>query len=1203
MAQESSSRELLEAVKQAESGGRRYKADGKTLLEGPPTKYGTAKGEMQVLDMTNRDPGFGVKPARDGSPDERARVGRDYLAAMTKRYGDTETGLIAYNWGPGNTDKWLKGGADPAKLPRETQKYVANITASLGGTKVAKAAPAKVTPTKVAVAKVTPTKVAKADVPERRTGAALLQAPLFSQLGANYQAALAVSMLADEAEKEDKDEDAPSEAEKMLAAMPSAPTPAAAPELELSYQSPFPEARAPAQPVGRGFLPMLRPVRMADGGDPKMEDKEALLEGVGQVRGADLPKGSPEEGEVALPDIGDAPAREELLRFFANRETAPGMGDVTMAGAGKSFQVGGGNLNISAALTSLNREEKRYLAKNLMASYMRNIGDATVGLNINKQLDIPDEVYQAALMGSLPIGGGRAMISAQGTRVNGQNYPVNQQIGYEYPIGSGQLSVSASRMKDIPKSDQYQLQYRMPIGRAKGSPEEGEVSYFQDPMGAPSAPVTKDTLAKGREFTAAEALRILRETGTGVARNVKNVVKGTTETPYNFFGAAADIGNLALTPLGLGSAEPFLGSAQLKRLATEAGIRPAPPTDPRDAGYYMMGEFGASAVNPAGVVRSGVKAATEGKKAAEMLAKDFQTYNQALGPAGVSYAVRNKNTPFKSVLIDPPDFDVRVDEPRNYAAGAVREAKAGITDLSETLKPEELMALRAGDPDLEKWFMNRVPSYLRKDFASPEDPFVKAADEGKLLHFENKPSKYDKGKQLDFNTRERVTFNRLSEGFSPEGEAKKDYGKRVETLIDASVSPARVEDLRFSEIPLSLRNADPSSRVSELATYIDETLEFPNLYTEMARMRNMGPTYSAYGQSAVKIPEDYFINSETLKGLTLPQASQRVAQFKNWRTENRQRMASKAILNNPELQNNRTILPNGSAAVYMPDLEKNPQFMELVKDVGCDGGWCTKEEVNALDFGSGNKQLHLLVNSEGRPMAQLTLEHKGGKPGTAAGNTEMTRRFFSFLDKTPEKSKAFYAHLHSAYLRAEAKGATISMQQYTVNTPEFKEYIRMYPSKVSISQIKNVGNREELRDNPAISDIQKYIQYIDADFNLDGIVGLKYTGLTELDPQLVINTWIRPLMSGANFLAGNKMYRMYKGNYSDSDFSTMRAMAAEDLRRKILRDNSGSKYFTTDEDGIKKIIQDAISDLGGDAPLQRAFGGMVERQVSTVRYI
>jgi hypothetical protein len=46
---------------------------------------------------------------------------------MMNKYGDTKLAAIAYNWGPGNTDKWLMAGADPAKLPRETQKYSADM--------------------------------------------------------------------------------------------------------------------------------------------------------------------------------------------------------------------------------------------------------------------------------------------------------------------------------------------------------------------------------------------------------------------------------------------------------------------------------------------------------------------------------------------------------------------------------------------------------------------------------------------------------------------------------------------------------------------------------------------------------------------------------------------------------------------------------------------------------------------------------------------------------------------------------------------------------------------------------------------------------------------------------------------------------------------------------------------------------------------
>ena len=117
---------LTNIVMGIESAGRRFDANGK-LLEGPATRYGTAKGEMQVLDGTNRDPAYGVKPAADDSPEERARVGRDYLAAMVREYdGDVSKALAAYNWGPGNLDKAVKehGPTWLQAAPEETRSYV-----------------------------------------------------------------------------------------------------------------------------------------------------------------------------------------------------------------------------------------------------------------------------------------------------------------------------------------------------------------------------------------------------------------------------------------------------------------------------------------------------------------------------------------------------------------------------------------------------------------------------------------------------------------------------------------------------------------------------------------------------------------------------------------------------------------------------------------------------------------------------------------------------------------------------------------------------------------------------------------------------------------------------------------------------------------------------------------------------------------------
>lgn len=120
---------------QSESGGRRYATDGSLL-----TSPAGAKGEMQVMPGTSTAPGFGVKPAQDNSPQELARVGRDYLHAMLQRYGDPAKAWAAYNAGPGAVDKALKVAGSGAQgtssdwlsqMPEETQKYVTQNVASL----------------------------------------------------------------------------------------------------------------------------------------------------------------------------------------------------------------------------------------------------------------------------------------------------------------------------------------------------------------------------------------------------------------------------------------------------------------------------------------------------------------------------------------------------------------------------------------------------------------------------------------------------------------------------------------------------------------------------------------------------------------------------------------------------------------------------------------------------------------------------------------------------------------------------------------------------------------------------------------------------------------------------------------------------------------------------------------------------------------
>lgn len=112
---------LEQAVMQVESGGNPAAVSAKGAM-----------GTMQTMPGTLRDPGYGVTAARDQSPAEMERVGKDYLQAMLRQYGDPRLALAAYNWGPGNVDRAMQthgGNVDAvlANAPAETRAYVPKV--------------------------------------------------------------------------------------------------------------------------------------------------------------------------------------------------------------------------------------------------------------------------------------------------------------------------------------------------------------------------------------------------------------------------------------------------------------------------------------------------------------------------------------------------------------------------------------------------------------------------------------------------------------------------------------------------------------------------------------------------------------------------------------------------------------------------------------------------------------------------------------------------------------------------------------------------------------------------------------------------------------------------------------------------------------------------------------------------------------------
>lgn len=121
-------RKYYEKQIKTESGGKHYDKNGEIL-----TSSAGAKGLAQVKPKTGQDPGMGVQPQQNDSPEESLRFGFDYMSALNKKYdGDMRKTLAAYNWGMGKVDRAIaqsrKAGTHwEARLPSETRNYLTKI--------------------------------------------------------------------------------------------------------------------------------------------------------------------------------------------------------------------------------------------------------------------------------------------------------------------------------------------------------------------------------------------------------------------------------------------------------------------------------------------------------------------------------------------------------------------------------------------------------------------------------------------------------------------------------------------------------------------------------------------------------------------------------------------------------------------------------------------------------------------------------------------------------------------------------------------------------------------------------------------------------------------------------------------------------------------------------------------------------------------
>lgn len=131
------------SIIQQESGGR-------AKIDGPQTKYGRARGLMQLMPSTAQYVARKIgQPYREEmlyDPNYNKMLGQAYLRELLKKYDcNVMLASAAYNGGPGNCDKWIMQYGDPRKgeitdeefaqkIPfQETKNYVYKVCGRLGG--------------------------------------------------------------------------------------------------------------------------------------------------------------------------------------------------------------------------------------------------------------------------------------------------------------------------------------------------------------------------------------------------------------------------------------------------------------------------------------------------------------------------------------------------------------------------------------------------------------------------------------------------------------------------------------------------------------------------------------------------------------------------------------------------------------------------------------------------------------------------------------------------------------------------------------------------------------------------------------------------------------------------------------------------------------------------------------------------------------
>jgi hypothetical protein len=260
---------------------------------------------------------------------------------------------------------------------------------------------------------------------------------------------------------------------------------------------------------------------------------------------------------------------------------------------------------------------------------------------------------------------------------------------------------------------------------------------------------------------------------------------------------------------------------------------------------------------------------------------------------------------------------------------------------------------------VNKWIDSNLGNYVKKQMGTEGDP-VRALAERGVTH------KYF-GDEYTGNAGASTVIRREKAGFPGEGVGVSPEARQWEHASDIALRDRPASNFLNNDLLGNaelrsnnqwLNKVDPNTNVNYLSYGATDELGFDKLVDTLYSDMEAGN-----------------IRPEQLNKLTVPDAVQRTFNANEAARKAKEAAEAAAVRANLSL-NPYKEYPSGHKWITLPDPTESDEAMKSVRDIGCQGGWCTQREAEAAHYGNpeeGNA-LHVLLDPSGKPHVQIHVE-------------------------------------------------------------------------------------------------------------------------------------------------------------------------------------------------------------------------------------